>query len=59
MMCKEEDIMNKVRQYLAGWDVEISSERAADTDGNGVINTLDVLRLRQYLAGWDVVLGSN
>lgn len=45
-----------LRQYLAGWDVELDTA-AADVNGDGKTNTLDLIILRQYLAGWDVTLG--
>ena len=47
----------RLRQYLAGWNVTISSDYAADCNGDGDANALDILRLRQYLAGWKVKLG--
>ena len=28
-----------------------------DTNGNGTVNTLDLIMLRQHLAGWNVTLG--
>jgi len=48
----------RLRQYLAGWEVVISSNNAADVNGDGLVDARDVLRLRQYLAGWAVKLGS-
>ena len=30
---------------------------AADANGDGTANALDLILLRQYLAGWDVTLG--
>lgn len=47
-----------LRQYLAGWDVELDLA-GADVNGNGTANSLDLILLRQYLAGWDVTLGPN
>ena len=44
-----------LRQYLAGWDVQIHS---GDCNGDGRVNAPDLILLRQYLAGWDVQLGS-
>ena len=45
-----------LRQYLAGWDVNLNTA-GADSNGNGAVNGLDLILLRQYLAGWDVTLG--
>ena len=45
-----------LRQYLAGWDVDVSAD-AADINGDGRANALDAILLRQYLAGWDVTIG--
>ena len=47
-----------LRQYIAGWDVEIDPAAAnVNGDPNGDINGLDMILLRQYVAGWDVTLG--
>lgn len=46
-----------LRQYLAGWDVELDM-RAANVNGDGIdaVDGLDLILLRQYLAGWDVII---
>ena len=44
-----------LRQYLAGWEVEVNIH-AADSNGDGDVNSLDLILLRQYLAGWNVAL---
>ena len=33
--------------------------QVGDTNGDGTINLLDVIRLAQYVAGWDVELGGT
>ena len=45
--------VTRLRQYLAGWSVEVN-EAALDVNGDGSVNNKDVTRLRQYLAGWEV-----
>ena len=42
-----------IRQYMAGWGVDINLSNA-DVNGDGKVDILDVLLLRQYLAGWNV-----
>ncbi|MDR1642997.1 MAG: leucine-rich repeat protein [Clostridiales bacterium] len=46
----------RMRQYFAGWPVEIN-EAAADVVVNGVVDRADLARMRQYYAGWEVTLG--
>ncbi|MDR1642998.1 MAG: leucine-rich repeat protein [Clostridiales bacterium] len=46
----------RMRQYFAGWPVEIN-EAAADVVVNGVVDRADLARMRQYYAGWEVALG--
>jgi len=45
----------RLRQKLAGWDVEIN-EALSDVTHDGQVTAADVLRLRQFLAGWEVRL---
>lgn len=47
-----------LRQYVAGWDVEMITD-TADANGDGKVNIRDAVLLRQYVAGWDVVLGNS
>ncbi len=47
--------VTRLRQYLAGWSVEVNEE-ALDVNGDGSVNNKDVTRLRQYLAGWNVAI---
>jgi len=47
--------LQRLLQYLTGWDVEIFP--GADVNGDGVVNDHDILRLMQYLTGWYVILG--
>ncbi len=48
-------------QYLALWDVNISSEglEAADVRHDGKVNIKDAVLLAQHLALWDVTLGPD
>jgi hypothetical protein len=45
--------VTRLMQYLAGWDVEITSD-FPDLNGDGSVNNKDVTRLMRYLAGWDI-----
>ena len=44
-------------RYLAGWNVEISTEDTLDIDGDGEITDWDGVLLDRYLAGWSVTIG--
>jgi hypothetical protein len=48
--------VTRLKQSIAGWEVEISEE-LADANGDGRITNADVTRLKQSIAGWAVTLG--
>lgn len=53
----KDDLM--LKKYLEGQSQEDFQIKNADTDGNNVVDEVDLQVLRKYLAEWDMKLGPN